>query len=118
MRIGTDYYVHFDISSPHNSLVQIMCENGIVGIVLMFLSGTLNLLELCKEYNIPKFILGSTSSLYVGQKMPFKEELPVNTPISPYASSKKAAEAMLIRIIIFTESMIFFHYGVQEVYFH
>jgi len=56
--------------------------------------GTLNLLELCKEYNVPKFILASTSSLYAGQKMPFKEELPVNTPISPYAASKKSAEAM------------------------
>ena len=56
--------------------------------------GTLNLLELCKEYNVQKFILASTSSLYAGQKMPFKEELPVNTPISPYAASKKSAEAM------------------------
>jgi len=56
--------------------------------------GTLNLLELCKGYNVPKFILASTSSLYAGQKMPFKEELPVNTPISPYAASKKSAEAM------------------------
>jgi len=56
--------------------------------------GTLNLLELCKEYKVSKFILASTSSLYAGQKMPFKENLPVNTPISPYAASKKAAEAM------------------------
>ena len=56
--------------------------------------GTLNLLELCKEYNVPKFILTSTSSLYAGQKMPFKEDLPVNTPISPYAASKKSAETM------------------------
>ncbi len=56
--------------------------------------GTLNLLELCKKYNVPKFILASTSSLYAGQKMPFKEKLPVNTPISPYAASKKSAEAM------------------------
>ena len=56
--------------------------------------GTLNLLELCKEYDISKFILASTSSLYAGQKMPFKEELSVNKPISPYAASKKAAEAI------------------------
>ncbi|HNX91866.1 MAG TPA: GDP-mannose 4,6-dehydratase [Candidatus Omnitrophota bacterium] len=56
--------------------------------------GTLNLLELCRENNIGKFILASTSSLYAGQKMPFSETLPVNTPISPYAASKKAAEAM------------------------
>jgi len=56
--------------------------------------GCLNLLELCRQYKVPKFILASTSSLYAGQKMPFKEDLPVNTPISPYAASKKAAESM------------------------
>ena len=56
--------------------------------------GNLNLLELCREYGIDKFVLASTSSLYAGQKTPFREELPVNTPISPYAASKKAAEAM------------------------
>jgi len=57
-------------------------------------SGCLNLLELCRQYKVPKFILVSTSSLYAGQKMPFKEDLPVNSPISPYAASKKAAESM------------------------
>jgi len=57
-------------------------------------NGTLNLLELCRKNNINKFVLASTSSLYAGQKMPFKETLAVNTPISPYAASKKAAEAM------------------------
>jgi nucleoside-diphosphate-sugar epimerase len=56
--------------------------------------GNLNLLELCREYGVSKFVLASTSSLYAGQKMPFKENLPVNTPISPYAASKKAAEMM------------------------
>ncbi len=54
--------------------------------------GTLNLLELCREFGVKKFILASTSSLYAGQKMPFKEDLPVNEPISPYAASKKSAE--------------------------
>ncbi len=56
--------------------------------------GTLNLLELMKEFGIRKLILASTSSLYAGQPLPFKEDLPVNTPISPYAASKKAAEAL------------------------
>lgn len=56
--------------------------------------GTLNLLECMKLANIKKMVLASTSSLYAGQKMPFDESLPVNTPISPYAASKKAAEAM------------------------
>ena len=55
--------------------------------------GTVNLLELCREFGVKKFLLASTSSLYAGQRMPFKETLPVNTPISPYAASKKGAEA-------------------------
>lgn len=57
------------------------------------INGTLNLLEQIK-HGQTKFILASTSSLYAGQKMPFSEELSVNTPISPYAASKKAAEQL------------------------
>ena len=57
-------------------------------------NGTLNLLEMCKQHDIKKFLLASTSSLYAGQSMPFQEDLPVNTPISPYAASKKAAEVI------------------------
>ena len=56
--------------------------------------GTLNLLEECRRRKVMKFVLASSSSLYAGQKMPFKEDLPVNTPISPYAASKKASEVM------------------------
>lgn len=56
--------------------------------------GTLNLLECMREFQVPKLVLASTSSLYAGQAMPFKEDLPVNTPISPYAATKKAAEVM------------------------
>ena len=51
--------------------------------------GTLNILELMKKYQVKKMILASTSSLYAGQRMPYKEDLAVNTPISPYAASKK-----------------------------
>lgn len=57
-------------------------------------NGTLNLLEEMRRTGVGKFVLASTSSLYAGQKMPFSEELAVNTPISPYAASKKAAEVM------------------------
>ncbi len=56
--------------------------------------GSLNLLECMKEHKVSKFVLASTSSLYAGQPMPFREDLPVNTPISPYAATKKAAEVM------------------------
>ena len=54
--------------------------------------GTLNLLNQMKEHGVPKFVLASTSSLYAGQPTPFSEEMAVNTPISPYAASKKGAE--------------------------
>jgi len=56
--------------------------------------GTLNVLELMREHGVKKFVLASSSSLYAGQAMPFSEELAVNTPLSPYAASKKAAEML------------------------
>lgn len=56
--------------------------------------GSLNLLEEMRARDIKKYVLASTSSLYAGQEMPFVETLAVNTPISPYAASKKAAEVM------------------------
>lgn len=56
--------------------------------------GTLILLEQMKKHKIRKMVLASTSSLYAGQAMPFTEDLAVNTPISTYAASKKAAEAL------------------------
>lgn len=58
------------------------------------LTGTLNLLESAKNMGIKKFILSSTSSVYAGEEMPFSESLAVNRPISPYAASKKSAEAV------------------------
>ncbi len=56
--------------------------------------GTLNLLEAGRRNGLKKFVLASTSSLYAGGQMPFVEDLPVNCPISPYAATKKAAEAI------------------------
>jgi nucleoside-diphosphate-sugar epimerase len=56
--------------------------------------GSLNLLEEMRQRGIRKYVLASTSSLYAGQQMPFVETLPVNTPISSYAASKKSAELM------------------------
>ncbi len=56
--------------------------------------GTLNLLELCKEFGVHKFILASTSSIYGKGERPFREDQPTDRPLSPYAASKKAAEAL------------------------
>jgi nucleoside-diphosphate-sugar epimerase len=58
-------------------------------------TGTLNLLELCRELEIGKFVLASTSSLYgANNPRPFREDANTNGPLSPYAASKKAAEAL------------------------
>ncbi|MFW5693016.1 MAG: NAD-dependent epimerase/dehydratase family protein [Thermoguttaceae bacterium] len=56
--------------------------------------GTLHLMDAMRGQGCRKLVLASTSSLYAGQAMPFREDLPVNTPISPYAASKKAAEVL------------------------
>ena len=57
-------------------------------------NGVLHLLEAMRRTGVKKFVLASTSSLYAGQSLPFLESRPVDTPISPYAASKKAAEVM------------------------
>ncbi len=58
-------------------------------------TGTLNLLELCVKHEIGKFMLASTSSLYgADNPRPYREDADTNRPLSPYAASKKAAEAL------------------------
>jgi len=57
--------------------------------------GTLNLLELCRIHGVEKFVLASTSSLYgKDNPMPYREDQDTSRPLSPYAASKKAAEAL------------------------
>ncbi len=59
------------------------------------MSGTLNLLDQCKAFDVAKFILASTSSLYGAKNpRPFREDANTDGPLSPYAASKKAAEAL------------------------
>lgn len=58
-------------------------------------TGTLNLLEACCNSNVKKFLLASTSSLYgKDNEVPYSEDANTNKPLSPYAASKKAAEAL------------------------
>ena len=57
--------------------------------------GTTNLLNLSAKYKIKNFIYASSSSVYGNnKKQPFSETDNVDTPISPYAASKKATELM------------------------
>jgi UDP-glucuronate 4-epimerase len=55
---------------------------------------TLNLLERMEKHGVSKFVIASTSSLYAGLPMPFREDAMVTRPISPYAATKLAAEAL------------------------
>ena len=56
--------------------------------------GTFNLLEAARRTEVPRFIFGSSSSVYgVNSRVPFSEDDPVASPISPYAVTKIAGEA-------------------------
>jgi len=57
--------------------------------------GTVNLLEAGRQRGLKKFTLASSSSVYgVNAKVPFAESDPIFHPISPYAASKLACEAL------------------------
>jgi UDP-glucuronate 4-epimerase len=59
------------------------------------LRGTVYLLEACKHHAVRRFIFASSSSVYGNSsRVPFSEDDPVNTPISPYAATKKAGELL------------------------
>ena len=58
-------------------------------------TGTLNLLDVCVQRGIEKFVQASTSSVYGDSSaQPFHEELPSDRVLSPYAASKKASEVL------------------------
>ena len=57
--------------------------------------GTVNLLEAAHAHGVNKLIIASSSSVYgVNSNVPFAERDPITHPISPYAASKLACEAL------------------------
>ena len=78
--------VRYSIENPHTYLSTNV-------------EGTINLLECMREFGCQKFVLASTSSLYSDQKVPFKEDLSVNEPVSPYAASKKSSRTHGIQLL-------------------
>jgi UDP-glucose 4-epimerase len=55
-------------------------------------NGTLNLLEHCRRFGVPRFVFSSSSSIYGPQeKLPVTESL-IPNPISPYAVQKLVGE--------------------------
>ena len=57
--------------------------------------GTVNVLEAARRNAVKKITIASSSSVYgVNASVPFKESDPIFSPVSPYAASKLACEAL------------------------
>lgn len=57
--------------------------------------GTTNILESARRSGVRKLVMASSSSVYgINSKVPFSESDPIFNPISPYAASKLACEAL------------------------
>ena len=88
--------------SPVDVIVHLAAKAGVrpsiadpIGYYDVNVTGTASLLEAARKFGVPKFIFGSSSSVYGNnKKIPFAESDNVDFPISPYAASKKAAELL------------------------
>lgn len=59
------------------------------------LVGFLNVLEVCRNYNVRHLVYASSSSVYgLNSKLPYAEDDNVDSPVSLYAASKKSNELM------------------------
>jgi UDP-glucuronate 4-epimerase len=59
------------------------------------LVGTFNVMEAARRVQVKQLLLASTSSVYgADETVPFLESAPANHPLTLYAASKKAGEAM------------------------
>ena len=57
------------------------------------IDGTFNLLDACRNHEVPRFTFASSSSVYgVNKKVPFAETDLIERTISPYAATKLAGE--------------------------
>jgi UDP-glucuronate 4-epimerase len=91
----------FEAHMPYDAVVNLAARAGVRQsvqnpwvYVATNTTGALNLLELCRQHGIRKYVLASTSSLYANSERPFREDMPTDRPLSPYAASKKGAETM------------------------
>lgn len=74
--------VRYSIKNP-----EIYIDSNVVGF--------LNILEACRQYNVPRLIYASSSSVYGNaSKVPFSTDDNVDHPISLYAATKKSNELM------------------------
>ena len=60
--------------------------------ILINITGTINLLELIKDTNIPLTFASSSSVYGQSSTAPFSEDQVCDQPISPYAATKRSCE--------------------------
>lgn len=92
----------WDTTGPYDAVLHLAARAGVRPSVEdpwiyvdTNVTGTLNVLELCRRRGVQKLVLASTSSLYGGSNpIPFSEDADTDRPLSPYAASKKGAEAL------------------------
>lgn len=59
------------------------------------IDGTLNMLELCREYPIENLVIASSSSVYGNTtRVPWTEDENADRPLSPYGATKRSAELL------------------------
>lgn len=101
-RALTEHLTRVASRRPFDAIVHLAARAGVRASVenphLFYetnVTGTLNLLELCRQVGIPKFVLASTSSVYgANAPLPTPETAESSRPLQPYAASKKAAETL------------------------
>jgi len=59
------------------------------------IGGTLNILRLAEKHGVGKIVFASSSSVYSGSAMPFREESVTDSPISTYGATKKSGELLM-----------------------
>lgn len=81
--------------------------------------GAVNLMELCREYGVYKFVQAGTSSEYGENEIPWKEDMNLEKQFHPYSASKRSAQLFGYHYfrnfgIDFTTTVFFNVYGVRQ----
>ena len=90
-----------DPPHPIDTLIHLAAKAGVrpsiadpLGYHLVNVTGTLMLLEAAVRWKVPHFILAGSSSIYgEDPDVPWREDVPRHSPISPYAATKLMAES-------------------------
>jgi len=94
LRIFTDWHPDIVVHLAARAGVRPSLQNPFL-YTEVNVNGTLNVLDASIKSRVPKFIFGSSSSVYgINKKVPFSEDDTLLTPISPYAATKIAGEAL------------------------